>query len=277
MLGIVADMLGSRERMNGYNMTQFGQSLPTRLGLQVLIDAVFEIRFTPKQGVADLLPGVLLHAFDEKPRVERLPLADVPQQVRAMQPDLAGQPLVRLVWPTHSIFIGDSLLGVACSLPYPGWKKFKNIIDTLVNNDSIHDVVNPPTRFSLKYVDFLPDSEFDGIKDKLNWQVSIAGNSIVDTPLSLRNERVIDGYACVMEVHSPAQVQVQATEVGVPAQKFGTIVSFDLIKNSQPNSNWDEFLEVFDSQVEFLHAEVKKRFFECLAPEVFKLLNPSYD
>lgn len=261
--------------MNGYDMTQGERRLPTRLGIQVLLEALFEIRFSPKQGAADLLPGILLHAFEEKPRVERLPLADVPQQVRLMQPDLAAQPVVRLVWSTHSIYIGDSLLGIACVLPYPGWKKFKDIIQNLMNNKMIHEVLNSPNRFSVKYVDFLPDSKFPGIQNKLNWQVNIAGESYTGNPITLRTEKSMDGYVCIMEVHSPAQVQLANASQNLT--ELGTIVSFDLIKNLQPNLNWEDFLKNFDADVEFLHQEGKKKFFDCLTPEVNEMLMPSFD
>ncbi|MBV7418433.1 TIGR04255 family protein [Comamonas sp. CMM03] len=256
-------------------MEQKEQGLPTRLAFPVIIESIFEIRFAPQQGVADLLPGILLTSFPEKPRVERLPLADVPHQVRLMQPELAGQPVVRLVWDTHSIFIGDGVLGIGCAIPYPGWNKFKAIINTLMKSKTIHETLPTPDRFSVKYVDFFRDSKFPGITNKLKLDIKIADENLIESPITLRTERKMDDYICLMEVHSHAHVSFTGPEESPP--ETGTIISFDLIKESKDNQGWGSFLDVFDSSLEYLHNEGKNKFFGYLSPEVLKILAPTYD
>lgn len=261
--------------MNGCCMKNDGEMLPTRLEFQVIVEALFEIRFAPQQGVADLLPGILMQVFDEKPRVERLPLADIPHQVRLKQPELAEQPLIRLIWNSHSLYIGDGLLGIGCSLPYPGWGAFKEIISKVIGLGFLRQIIPSPKRFSLKYVDFLPDSKFSGIDKKLNWDVVVAGESIVDSPISFRSEKTFNDYVCLFEVHSPAQVNING--VDILKSDYGLILSFDLIKNIDENLGWENFLNIFSQNLEFLHDEGKRKFFNCLSPEVNKILNPSYD
>lgn len=258
----------------GYVMVQneaMVDGLPTHLSFQVLIDAVVEIRFNAKQGVADLLPGLLHSLFPEKPRVERLPLADVPHQVRMMQPEFSNQPIVRLIWSTHTIFIGDGVLGVASGLPYQGWAKFREIISAVGNFSVIQDIIGVPNRISVKYVDFLPDHRFPGLENKLNWHVSVADEVINGSQIALRSERETHEYICFMEVLSPAQIEVVEGNMG---RESGTLVSFDLIKLLPNVPSWEVFLEIFHSQVDFLHLECKKKFFACLSEGAKKILMP---
>lgn len=258
--------------MTGYDMTQVEKGLPTKLEFQVIIDAIFEIRFNAHQAVADLLPGTLLQLFGTPPRVERLPLADVPQQIRIQQPELAHQPITRLVWPSHAIFVGERMLGIACTVPYPGWKEFKRIITTLINHLAEINIFEAPNRFSVKYVDFLPTEKFPESMKVLNWSLNVGESSLEGESVSLKSQQKVGDFVVVRDIHSRAEVQVQ----GCPKQN-GILLATDVARIQENNKAWPEFLQSFDVEVDALHDEGKRQFFTCLTKEAIEILKPTYD
>lgn len=237
----------------------------------MIIDAIFEIRFNASQGVADLLPGTMLNLFETPPQVERLPLADVPAQIRIQQPDLAHQPIIRLVWATHAIFIGERLLGIACKVPYPGWKKFKEIISKIINHLANLRIIDAPNRFSVKYIDFLPNEKFPEGLPLLNWKLSVGESSLVGEAVSLKSQQKVGEFVVVRDIHSRAEVQVQ----GGPKQS-GILLATDVVKIQDSPLDWSVFLQSFDADVDALHDEGKRQFFNCLTEEAIDILQPSY-
>lgn len=237
----------------------------------MIIDAIFEIRFNASQGVADLLPGTMLNLFETQPQVERLPLADVPAQIRIQQPDLAHQPIIRLVWATHAIFIGERMLGIACKVPYPGWGKFKEIISTTINHLANLNIIEAPNKFSVKYIDFLPNEKFPEGMPLLNWQLSIGESSLVGEAVSLKSQQKVGEFVVVRDIHSCAEVQVQ----GGPKQS-GVLLATDVARIQDSPKEWAVFLQSFDADIDALHNEGKRQFFNCLTKEAIDILNPTY-
>src|SRR5690606_24858904 len=97
------------------------QKLPKILEREPLVDAVFEVRLKEAPSLADILPGFLFHELSPKPVLQRLPAAEIPQPLRAHDPNLQFAPILRLEWDQYFIAIGERNFVVSCKLPYPKW------------------------------------------------------------------------------------------------------------------------------------------------------------
>ena len=95
------------------------QALPKTLKREPIVDAVFEIRFDAMSDRAEILPGILFQQIDPKPKMERLPTADIPQPLRSNNPNLRYAHIQRLDLGNFFVLLGDRSLAVTCKMPYP--------------------------------------------------------------------------------------------------------------------------------------------------------------
>jgi len=104
------------------------KQLPSKLNKPPIIEALFEMRFQSDVPTSNILSGIFFTKLG-KPVVDRLlqPGIVLPQ-MREHNPMLSYAPLLRIITENFSLYIGDKVFLVSCSLPYPGWTSFKNII-----------------------------------------------------------------------------------------------------------------------------------------------------
>lgn len=245
--------------------------LPTRLGKEPLIDAVFEVRFTTTISAADILPGYLRSKLGGDVRIERLPISSLPSEVREQDPNLANQPLVRMFWKNFIIVMGDKSLGVACVVPYPGWAVFRAVILELVTHLVGADIVGTIERFSLKYVDILEMETSVGVAEWLNLSLDVGGYKLKDRPFQLHIEIPRESFAHALLIGAPAKAQTLDGKV-----REGTILSVDTFSLGELPS-FEQFVNELPGRIEALHEQNKQMFFDCLTPAAIDKLEPSYE
>ena len=129
--------------------------LPSKLAKEPLVDVIFELRFTShKAGVSAFLPGLLFTNLTGLGNIESLPISQLPQQIRDMDPNLQFSALSKIVWGRYAILIGDRSIGIGCLMPYPGWAEFKTAIETVIGVLHTSGLIKSIERYSIKYVDF---------------------------------------------------------------------------------------------------------------------------
>lgn len=133
---------------------------PTRLEKQPIVDALFEVRLA--QGALPLssaIPGLLFSKFSDQPvSVERLPAADVPAQIVAVNPQFLYQPVVNINVGQFRVSVGDRVLTIGCKLPYPGWAAFQTMILAVWEHLISLGFMPSVERHSMKYIDLIePD------------------------------------------------------------------------------------------------------------------------
>ena len=129
--------------------------LPKLLEREPLIEAVFELRLDNFEHHADILPGILYHKLNPKPRIDRLPAAEFPRPLRASEMALRYAPTQRLESDRYFIDIGDQNIAISCKLPYPKWTEFKKTILEVIGEIAMEGVVGNVERYSIKYVNLI--------------------------------------------------------------------------------------------------------------------------
>lgn len=109
--------------------------IPKRLNKEPLIEAIWQAKFEPKEGlpVGDLLPGILYSNLKvEYPNLQlhRLPTADIPAPVAEVDPNLRFSAKYRMEEPGSPFLlqVGDRIVTMNCRKPYAGWSAFKERI-----------------------------------------------------------------------------------------------------------------------------------------------------
>lgn len=247
--------------------------LPKKLKKEPLVDAVFEVRFSSSIPASSVLPGLLFAQLEgAEKQIERLSTADIPIQLRNLDPVLRFQPLLRLHSGGFLILVGDASLGIACKMPYPGWDAFKTQIIKFVGrllNDT--QIVQTVDRYSLKYVNVVDGKDLVEQIHRINMDLRLGNHTLKSETFNVRVEIPRDNFIHVVQVAAPAIIQMIGDEI-----RSGVIVDTDTICNCQ-TSDWDKFMEELPDRLESIHTDNKKMFFECLQPETVNYLEPIYE
>src|SRR5262245_40715334 len=130
---------------------------PTRFARSPLTEAVFEMRFSLAPGLGvELLPGVMLAVLGKDfPRMEQMPLAAMPREMRNRAPELQHVPLFKLQGENEAVMLGDRVTSFNATKPYPGWAKFRGRAIQVASALKGSGYVANLDRYSLKYVNVI--------------------------------------------------------------------------------------------------------------------------
>lgn len=230
-------------------------------------EALFEIRFD-----THVVPEVVIGRLTDAPawadfRPTRMPSADIPIQLRAMDPNLRFAPSYELVrgGPSELIRIGPNSLSYHRLAPYPGWDvhfpDLKSVIETLFA--TIKGLT--PTRLGFRYVNALNNIEHN-IASAADLALNVAaGEAEQFTPtsfaLNYRNQ-VHEGHVEQVQVATPDYVQPSAVEAD-----FAVLVDIDIFTpESYPVTGSENVLE----WVVTAHDLLKENFFKLLPAAVIE-------
>jgi uncharacterized protein (TIGR04255 family) len=244
--------------------------LPTRLGNSPLVDAIFEIRFHGEPVLSSILTGILYSALGCK-KIEKLPHADLPDFIRQNDPNLKYLILSRLTWENYYIGIGDNVLTLSPMQPYPGWSKFREKINLVLEQLKAFHPLHNVERFSLKYIDILAENIHKDIYDTLNIGLSLLNRNFNPKTLQVRVEVPQDKALHIVQVvgHALATLPDASTRSGI-------MVDIDSIMPVNKKTKEESFNET-EALLDKLHQENKELFFQLLTENGFNRLEPTYD
>jgi len=247
------------------------EKLPTRLGIEPLIEALWELRFKPRHdAAAAVLIGRLLSAFGSSESVpQRLPAADLPLQMRDMSPDLRYAVTLRFWNGRFFISVGERSVVLSCPRPYVGWKAFKAQIEALAVEVRRSDVVENCERMSLKYIDIVEL----GDKPALEWldaDIRLGEHRVQGQATALRTELVSEDCIHLVQVGLPTEAKAVSGEMAK-----GVMVDVDSVVTNNHESA--KFWDSLPTALESVHGSNKKLFFSLLTKETLKALKPEYE
>jgi uncharacterized protein (TIGR04255 family) len=246
--------------------------IPKRLRLEPLIETIWQVQFEPgpNQPLGDILPGVLFTAFRAQRtdlQLNRLPVADIPAAVSALDPNLRHAAKYRIEapgWP-FLFHVGDRVITINCRRPYVGWDAFKPQIIELIEILEGSGLIPEPRQHSLRYIDLVT---LDAAPTLANLRLALAiGEHQIDKhPLQLRVELPDQGCIHVLQVVTPAQVHLP------DGDKHGTLIDLETIAVLSLN-NWSAVRDGLGT----LHDRTKALFFDqVLSPEAIARMEPEY-
>ena len=245
--------------------------LPTILKHEPLVDAVFEIRLSESAPLADILPGFLLRELDTKPKIIRLPAADLPHPVRSNDPSLQFTPIQRLELERYNILIGDRNFVIGCKLPYPKWPSFRTEILKIVRNISNANIEGKVQRYSVKYVNLLESVGHTNQLNKISINANLGGVEISEADhITLRLHQKENDIIHIMSVSTGAQAKISGRNV------TGLVLDIDSIREIS-GIDFVAFSHHLEPGLDDLKEANKRRFFNCLTDETIEELGPVYD
>ena len=255
-------------RLVGHKMA--GAALPSKLGKEPLVDAVFEMRFVSNMPVASIWPGMLYHALPGEKSMENLPLISLPKEIRDQDPNLVHSPLCRMSWGNFWILLGDHVFCVASKLPYQGWSEFTKAIETAFQVVLKANMITSVTRCSIKYVDILNAIPLEP-SACFNFDLALGGRSPNDSNFHVRMESREGSLLHNIQVGSAAQYGlVDGSVLSGPVLDIDTVLDLDA-------ENPQVFLERLSERAELLHSANKQVVFDRFSKAALEFLEPVYE
>jgi uncharacterized protein (TIGR04255 family) len=244
--------------------------MPVAFGKSPLLEAVFELRFqaaVPNAG--DLLPGLLYAELkDEYPAVEPLPMANVPREMREKQPSLLlYQPTHRLAGASRAVQVGDRVLSLSVTVPYPGWPKFNEAIGRLLRTASDTRMIRELERFSFRYINLIPAEPGQSQLSCLNLRIESPGFAFGERGFHLRFEHTEGEFLTIVQVVPNTSVQGLAKP---PAP--GLLLDIDTVREHPRKA-----LSEVGADLEEAHLVAKRAFNSLISEQTRTRLEPIFE
>lgn len=159
-------------------------SLPKKIAPDPIAEAIFEVRFTSK--LEAQMPELVMAELANNPewrafKKVRLPIADLPMQIRMQDPNLLYQPMMELqsAETKRIVKLGHNVVSYHALAPYPGWTSFRPALHQTIGLlfDRLEGI--EVTRLGLRYINLFRHKEHS-VKDIRDLYVtsSVAGTEI---------------------------------------------------------------------------------------------------
>lgn len=240
------------------------KKLPNKIENCPIKESVLELRFAseyPVDAIFGILYAQIKDFFDKE--VVSLPVLQLPESVRAQDPNLKYQAYHQVSKDNIILKIGPRVLTFVNSSPYEGWGKWSNLFYDVLEKIMETDVINRVERVGLRYINFFNDNIFDKVKCKIN----LINTEINTESTNLRTEIIDNNYIMVVQIGNSVDFQINNKILK------GSIIDIDCLYN--PESNIVSF-EKYKNIIEEAHNKEKELFFSLLNDSFLGDLNPKY-
>jgi uncharacterized protein (TIGR04255 family) len=232
--------------------------LPKAIKPCPILDALFEIRFTSKihpSAVFGMIYNVLQSDF---PEVKNLPILQLPEAVRATDPNFKFKPHYRISNKKFITQIGPNVVTISSFPNYAGWSEFSKQIFSILDRIEKVGIINAVTRIGIRYINFFDNDIFKDIDLK----ISIRNNDITYRNTIIRTEIEQDSFKSSLQVANNANHN----------NKLGSIIDIDTFTES----NLKDFFAKKETLISSGHIKEKELFYSLIKEDFLKTLNPTY-
>ena len=240
--------------------------IPNKITPCPILEAIVEIRFDP-ESPDDAIFGIIYNQFKESfPKTEKLPILQIPDQIRSRDPNLIYKPHYKLIKENFVVQVGPRIFSLVNIKGYSGWDKFSQEIKEVFELLSKLQVIKEIKRLGLRYVNLFENLN---IYEKSNLKLALKDEAIVEYPINLTARIPSNEFVNQLVMVNHANVAVDNVTYA------GSLIDIDTNLEPFPESaktNLYEFMDI----IERAHEEEKKLFFSLLEEDYLKTLNPEY-
>lgn len=237
-------------------------SIPNKITPCPIIDCNIELRFrtTFESGA---IFGIVYNAFKNLyPDVEKMPILNIPEEIRIADPNLRYQALYKLTNGGFVLATGPRVVTLGKSGEYPGWSQLSERLRRMVEIFSGLEFVEEVERIGLRYINFF---EFD-IFEKIKLTVEMGKAPIT------KNETLVRSIFPGNRYKSKLQVANHVTVIVDGVKRKGSIIDID----TSLDRDIRDFFRDSNAIIEEGHNEEKELFFSLLETDFLQTLNPEY-
>lgn len=241
--------------------------LPVRLNPDPLVSSTVELRFEPLLDKKAIIGAVYYKLREQFPHSETIVPDDLPESLRATNPDFGYRPQIRASNEQFQIFLGEQSITVGVVGTYPGWASFAATIEDVFNQVQALQVFGKVQRVGLRYVSFFDGNAFPGLKLTL----SLPGYDGVQLPSGVFMRLPAPDCEHILQLANFIDYQ-QASGKVTEAGRVGTVMDID----TMPLQPVTDFFNRPRHWLDLLHEAEKTLFYSLLTDEFLHTLNPDY-
>lgn len=242
---------------------KFTKEIPKRIEECPITEAIVEIRFAPnidRSAVFGILYNNLRESYSDGP--QKLPILELPDQIRANDPGLKYSPHYRLQKDNLSCHIGPDVFSTIAVEPYPGWVVFSEEILSNIKYLRKSDIVEKIERIGIRYINFFPSDVLNDVELK----IYITGDVLDSSDTNIVTSIEEGTYISRVEISGNRRRNIQSES------HVGTLIDIDTVYNGDVTN----FFEDAHSIIKEGHSVEKKIFFNLLKEDLIKKLKPIY-
>lgn len=237
--------------------------IPVKIDICPIVDSIIEIRFK-----TNIFPnavfGLIFNALkNEFPHVEKLPILQLPEQLRDADPNFKYKAHYKIVSKDNfSVQIGPDMIALGSPIPYPGWGALSGKLFYVIDEVFKVGIIDQVIRLGIRYINFFDDN----IYDKVNLTISVNSDTLGATHTTLRTALQKADFLNTLHISNDAKRIVDNQQVA------GSIIDIDTFKiYNDPN-----FHSIYKEEIEKAHNTEKEIFFNLLKSAFLDSLNPTY-
>jgi uncharacterized protein (TIGR04255 family) len=239
--------------------------LPSRIENCPIIDAIIEIRFESKI-FSNAVFGLIYNEIekDYPGKVELLPILQIPEQLRAKDPNFRFKPQYKITNERFIIQIGSDVIAISTVMPYTGWDVFNKHVSYILKKIFAKEIIIKSVfRIGHRYVNF-----FDGdILSKLNICLQINNKQHIAENTHITTEIPNGEFSSTLQITNNGQINRSGNI------SKGTIIDIDTFKSYKDQC----FMENCDDELNSAHIAEKELFFSLLKEDFLVSLKPTYN
>ena len=228
--------------------------LPSRIEKCPLIDALIEFRFEAaiaKSAVFGVIYNLIRN--DYRGNVINLPILQIPEQIREVDPNLKFKPLYRIEGDKFIIQIGYDVLSISSKMPYVGWPEFSQHSLSLINKIIQEGIIKRVSRLGHRYINFFRGD----ITNSLTMSFSMT-EKYVSENLLIRTDVRDGNFMNTLQFANNANYRPNPNT----SEIVGSLIDIDTSREYSDNF----FIENREQEINMAHECEKKLFFSLLKP-----------
>lgn len=238
--------------------------LPSRIEKCPLIDALIEFRFEAaiaKSAVFGVIYNLIRN--DYRGNVINLPILQIPEQIREVDPNLKFKPLYRIEGDKFIIQIGYDVLSISSKMPYVGWPEFSQHSLSLINKIIQEGIIKRVSRLGHRYINFFRGD----ITNSLTMSFSMT-EKYVSENLLIRTDVRDGNFMNTLQFANNANYRPNPNT----SEIVGSLIDIDTSREYSDNF----FIENREQEINMAHECEKKLFFSLLKPTFFGNFKPNF-
>ena len=239
--------------------------MPSRIEKCPLIDALIEFRFEAaiaKSAVFGVIYNLIRN--DYRGNVTNLPILQIPEQIREVDPNLKFKPLYRIEGDKFIIQIGYDVLSISSKMPYVGWPEFSQHSLSLINKIIQEGIIKRVSRLGHRYINFFRGD----ITNSLTMSFSMT-EKYVSENLLIRTDVRDGNFMNTLQFANNANYRPNPNT----SEIVGSLIDIDTSREYSDNF----FIENREQEINMAHECEKKLFFSLLKPTFLETLNPTFE
>lgn len=240
--------------------------LPVKIDPCPITEAILEIRFESDFPV-DAIFGIVYGSYaGDEIEIEKLPISQFPDEILLKEPDFIYKPHYHIKKQNFTFGVGPKMFSIVNVDKYSGWATFsERIYDTFYRMEQLK-VVKKITRMALRYVNVFREID---IFERSTLAMLLNNKPFVSDQLNIVAQ--VPGENCLnrLKMVNNAKITIRTKQDTFQ----GSLIDIDTESTNYPDTLSDDSIK---ENVESLHVEEKKLFFNLLEPDFLETMHPEY-